>query len=91
MLFVIDLLQMVAEMSEAWQAGEAQAERIRRLEAQLKESEYRCPRVELACQEGARSNQVLLDQCLAHQMEAEQKASFAAEEVKILQDQLSST
>ena len=82
---------MVAEMSEAWQAGEAHAERIRQLEAQLKESEDHYARVKLACQEGVRSNQVLLDQCLARQMEAEQSASFAAEEVKTLQDQLSST
>ena len=52
---------MVAEMSEACQAGKAQVERIRRLEAQLKESEDRYARVELACQEGAKSNQVLLD------------------------------
>ena len=78
-------------MSEACRTGEVQEERIRRLEAQLKESEDHRARVELACQEGARSNQVLLDQCLARQMEAEQKVSFAAEEVKTLQDQLSST
>ncbi|KAK1575900.1 hypothetical protein Q3G72_009348 [Acer saccharum] len=82
---------MVAEMSKAYRTSEAQEERIKRLEAQLKESEDRRARVELACQEGARSNQVLLDQCLARQMEAEQKASFAAEEAKTLQDQLSST
>ena len=82
---------MVAEMSGACQAGEAQAERIRRLEAQLKESEDHHSRAELACQEEARSSQVLLDQCLARQMEAEQRASSAAEEVKTLQDQLSST
>ncbi|KAK0578741.1 hypothetical protein LWI29_015512 [Acer saccharum] len=52
---------MVAEMSGASQAGEAQAERIRRLEAQLKESEDHCSRAELA------------------------------QEVRTLQDQLSST
>ena len=46
--YAVDLLQMVAEMSGACQAGEAQAERIKRLEAQLKESENRCARVELA-------------------------------------------
>jgi hypothetical protein len=34
---------------------------------------------------------VLLDQCLARQLEAEQRASSAAEEVKVLRDQLSST
>ncbi|KAK0601389.1 hypothetical protein LWI29_023790 [Acer saccharum] len=72
-------------------AGEAQAERIRRLEAQLKEIEDHRSRAELARQEEARSSQVLLDQCLARQMEAEQRASSAAEEVKTLQDQLSST
>ncbi|KAK0573858.1 hypothetical protein LWI29_014653 [Acer saccharum] len=72
-------------------AGEAQAERIRRLEAQLKESEDHCSRAELARQEEARSSQMLLDQCLARQMEAEQRASSAAEEVRTLQDQLSST
>ncbi|KAK0595259.1 hypothetical protein LWI29_005023 [Acer saccharum] len=82
---------MVAEMSGACQAGEAQAERIRRLEAQLKESEDHCSRAELARQEEARSSQMLLDQCLARQMEAEQRASSAAEEVRTLQDQLSST
>ena len=78
-------------MSGACQAGEAQAERIRRLEAQLKESEDRRSRAELACQEGAKSSQMLLDQCLSRQMEAEQRASSTAEEVKTLQDQLSST
>ena len=52
-------------MSGACQAGEAQAERIKRLEAQLKESEDRCSRAELASREGAKSSQVLLDQCLA--------------------------
>ncbi|KAK0603152.1 hypothetical protein LWI29_001916 [Acer saccharum] len=82
---------MVAEMSGACQAGEAQAERIRRLEAQLKESEDHCSRAELARQEEAKSNQMLLNQCLARQMEAEQRASSAAEEVRTLQDQLSST
>ena len=82
---------MMAEMIEACQAGEAQAERIRQLEAQLKESEDRHSRAELACQEGVESSQVLLDQCLARQMEAEQRASSTAEEVKTLQDQLSST
>ncbi|KAK0579786.1 hypothetical protein LWI29_031429 [Acer saccharum] len=82
---------MVAEMSGACQAGEAQAERIRRLEAQLKESEDHRSRAESACQEEARSSQVLLDQCLARQMEAEQRASSVAEDVKTLQDQLSST
>ncbi|KAK0580989.1 hypothetical protein LWI29_008507 [Acer saccharum] len=71
---------MVAEMSGACQAGEAQVERIRRLEAQLKESEDHCSRAELARQEEARSSQMLLDQCLARQMEAEQRASSAAEE-----------
>ena len=78
-------------MSVACQAGEAQAERIRRLEAQLKESEDHCSRAKLARQEEARSSQMLLDQCLARQMEAEQRASSAAEEVRTLQDQLSST
>ena len=82
---------MVAEMSEAYRTGEAQEDRIKQLEAQLKESEDHRAQVELACQEGVRSNQVLLDQCLARQMEAEQKASFATEEAKTLQDQLSST
>ena len=77
---------MVAEMSGACQADEAQAERIRQFEVQLKESEDRRSRAELACQEGARSSQVLLDQCLAWQMKAEQRASFAAEEVKTPQD-----
>ncbi|KAK1566835.1 hypothetical protein Q3G72_004712 [Acer saccharum] len=82
---------MVAEMSKAYRTGEAQEDRIKRLEAQLKKSEDRRARAELACQEGVKSNQVLLDQYLACQMEAEQKASFAAEEAKTLQDQLSST
>ena len=77
-------------MSGACQAGEAQAERIKRLEAQLKESEDRCSRAELASREGAKSSQVLLDQCLARQLEAEQRASSAADEVQILKDQLSS-
>ena len=65
LLFAVELLQMVAEMSGACQTGEAQAERIRRLEAQLKESEDRRSRAESACQEGAKSGQMLLDQCLA--------------------------
>ena len=78
-------------MSGACQAGEAQADRIRQLEAQLKESEDRCSRAERACQEGAKSSRELLDQCLARQLGAEQRASSAAEEVKTLQDQLSST
>ena len=82
---------MVAEMSGACRAGEAQADRIRQLEAQLKESNDRCSRAELACREGAKSSQVLLDQCLARQLEAEQRASSAAKEVKVLKDQLSST
>ncbi|KAK0606502.1 hypothetical protein LWI29_038413 [Acer saccharum] len=82
---------MVAEMSGACQVGEAQAKRIRRLEAQLKESEEHCSRAELARQEEAKSNQMLLSQCLARQTEAEQRASSAAEEVRTLQDQLSST
>ncbi|KAK0586984.1 hypothetical protein LWI29_015697 [Acer saccharum] len=82
---------MVAEMSGACQAGEAQAEKIRRLEAQLKESEDHCSRAELARQEEARSSEMLINQCLARQMEAEQRASSAAEEVRTLQDQLSST
>ncbi|KAK1576184.1 hypothetical protein Q3G72_011626 [Acer saccharum] len=82
---------MVAEMSGACQAGEAQAERIRRLEAQLKESEDHCSRAESARQEEARSSEMLVNQCLARQMEAEQRASSAAEEVRTLQDQLSST
>ncbi|KAK0570635.1 hypothetical protein LWI29_004190 [Acer saccharum] len=47
---------MVAEMSGACQAGEAQAEKIRRLEAQLKESEDHCSRAELARQEEAKSS-----------------------------------
>ncbi|KAK0571125.1 hypothetical protein LWI29_011465 [Acer saccharum] len=63
---------MVAEMYGACQAGEAQAERIRRLEAQLNESEDHCSRAELARQEEAESNQMLLNQCLARQMEAKQ-------------------
>ncbi|KAK0587498.1 hypothetical protein LWI29_023862 [Acer saccharum] len=71
---------MVAEMSGACQAGEAQAEKIRRLEAQLKESEDHCSRAELARQEEARSSEMLVNQCLARQMEAEQRASSAAEE-----------
>ena len=78
-------------MSGACRAGEAQADRIKRLEAQLKESEDHCSRAELACREGAKSSQVLLDQCLARQLEAEQRASSAPEEVQILKDQLSST
>ncbi|KAK0573613.1 hypothetical protein LWI29_010900 [Acer saccharum] len=82
---------MVAEMSGACEAGEAQAEKIRRLEAQLKESEDHCSRAELARQEEARSGEMLVNQCLARQMEAEQRASSAAEEVRTLQDQLSST
>ncbi|KAK0570577.1 hypothetical protein LWI29_003400 [Acer saccharum] len=82
---------MVAEMSGACQAGEAQAEKIRKLEAQLKESEDHCSRVELARQEEARSSETLINQCLGRQMEAEQRATSAAEEVRTLQDQLSST
>ncbi|KAK0578480.1 hypothetical protein LWI29_011102 [Acer saccharum] len=65
--------------------------KIRRLEAQLKESEDHCSRAELARQEEARSGEMLVNQCLARQMEAEQRASSAAEEVRTLQDQLSST
>ncbi|KAK0579169.1 hypothetical protein LWI29_022147 [Acer saccharum] len=83
--------QLCNFFNRASYAGEAQAERIRRLEAQLKESEDHRSRAELSCQEEARSSQVLLDQCLARQVEAEQRASSAAEEVKTLQDQLSST
>ena len=71
-------------MSGACQAGEAQTEKIRRLEAQLKESEDHCSRAELARQEEARSSEVLINQCLGRQMEAEQRATSAAEEVRTL-------
>ncbi|KAK0604463.1 hypothetical protein LWI29_015902 [Acer saccharum] len=57
-------------MFEACQAGEAQAERIRQLEAQLKESEDRRSRAEFAHQEGVRSSQNAL-------LRAEQNAEDA--------------
>jgi hypothetical protein len=82
---------MVAEMSEACLASQAQTDRIKRLEAQLKESEDNRARVELACQEKIRSHQEFMDRCLASQLDAEQRASSATDEVKRLQDLLSST
>lgn len=78
-------------MSEACRAGAALEDRIRRLEAQVKASEDHCAQVELASQERAKSSQVLLDQCLARQLEAEQRASLADEQVGALRDQLSSS
>ncbi|KAK0596867.1 hypothetical protein LWI29_019769 [Acer saccharum] len=71
---------MVAEMSGACEAGEAQAEKIRRLEAQLKESEDHCSRAELARQEEARSSE-MLDQ-LSSTREALLRAEQNAEDAK---------
>ncbi|KAK0588657.1 hypothetical protein LWI29_003807 [Acer saccharum] len=68
---------MVAEMSGACQAGEAQVERIRRLEAQLKESEDHRSRAELACQEEARSSQV---KTLQDQLSSTQEALLRSEQ-----------
>ena len=82
---------MVAEMSEACLTSQAQSDRIKRLEAQLKESEDNRARVELACQEKIKSHQEFMDRCLASQLEAEQRASLATDEAKRLRDLLSST
>ena len=82
---------MVAEMSEACLTSQSQSDRIKRLKAQLKESEDNRARVELACQEKIKSHQKFMDRCLASQLEAEQRASLATDEAKRLRDLLSST
>ncbi|KAK0605845.1 hypothetical protein LWI29_031298 [Acer saccharum] len=68
---------MVAEMSGACQAGEAQAERIRPLEAQLKESEDHRSRAELARQEEARSSQDQLSSTQEALLRSEQNSEDA--------------
>ena len=82
---------MVAEMSGVCQVSQAQVDKIKYLEAQLKESEGGRARTELAYREKIRANQEFMDRCLAGQVEAEQKASTAIDEVRHLKDLLSST